>query len=45
MHNMLVEMSNLPPKKEILTYWSLDLVKFKASVDELVWDVVIEAEE
>ena len=36
---MLVDMSNLTPKQEILTHWYVDLLKFKASVDKVVGDV------
>ena len=31
--HMLVEMSTLPLNQELLTYWSVDMVKYKVSLD------------
>ena len=45
MRPTLVDTNNLPPKQALSTYWSLDLVKFKASVDEVVRDEALKAED
>ena len=42
---MLVEINNLPPKQEILTYLSVYMVKFKSSVDEVVGEAAFKEEE
>ena len=41
---MLVDMNTLPPKHPLLTYTSIDMFKFKVSVEKVAVDAAVKSE-